>query len=175
MNKHRLRAFSFGIIVTVSIIGIFIYFFNEPSKGETSHDQTEVQSPENVSLAEAKEIVKNNDFIIITKTEFANFNEAIKQLEKTEQKLQRAEQKLKMADNSEDEAEAKVINYTLQVKSGMTSSVIATTLQENQIITNAEDFIDYLAINGYSKAIQLGSYELTNEMSHEEIAQLITK
>ena len=68
-----------------------------------------------------------------------------------------------------------IINFQLEVESGMTSSEIATKLAQNKIVEDEEDFAEYLIKNGYQTDIQLGSYSLTNRMSYDQIAKMITK
>ena len=57
----------------------------------------------------------------------------------------------------------------------MTSSEIATKLAQNKIVKEEEDFAEYLIKNDYQTDIQLGSYSLTNRMSYDQIAKMITK
>ena len=57
----------------------------------------------------------------------------------------------------------------------MTSSEIAAKLAQNKIVMDEEDFAEYLIKNDYQTDIQLGSYSLTNRMSYDQIAKMITK
>ena len=57
----------------------------------------------------------------------------------------------------------------------MTSSEIAAKLAQNKIVMDEEDFAEYLIKNDYQTDIQMGSYSLTNRMSYDQIAKMITK
>jgi len=50
---------------------------------------------------------------------------------------------------SEDSPEEKIVNYSLNIKSGMPTSMISSQLAEYKIIDNATEFTNYL--NGYLK------------------------
>jgi len=55
MNKHNMRAFSFGIFFTVCLLGIF-YFGQDKDK--------------NSSIEDAKTLLEQQDFVILTKNEY---------------------------------------------------------------------------------------------------------
>lgn len=157
VNKYRLQAFSFGVIFSVAVIGTYYYFF-------MNNEQTTVAAP---TIEEAKKVVVAHDFVILTKKEHHDLEQANEQLSTLkEQQKKKSEQ---------DKQEKKVKTYTLQVKTGMTSEDIAQLLKKAEMIDSERDFIDYMAINGYSKSIQLGSFTITDKMSYKEIAKIITR
>jgi cell division protein YceG involved in septum cleavage len=76
----------------------------------------------------------------------------------------------------QDEPDANpIINYQLEISSGMTSNEIATILAQNQIVQDEAAFAHLLIKHNYHTAIQLGSFPVTNQMSFEQIANMITK
>lgn len=157
VNKYRLRAFSFGIIFTVAVIGTYYYFF-------MNIEQTTVAAP---TIEQAKKVVVAHDFVVLTKKEHLKLEQANEQLKTLKEQQKKQPEKEKQ--------EKKIETYTLKVKTGMTSDDIAQLLKKAQIIDSERDFIDFMAINGYSKSIQLGSFKLTDEMSYEQIAKTITR
>ncbi|WP_010650883.1 endolytic transglycosylase MltG [Oceanobacillus massiliensis] len=59
----------------------------------------------------------------------------------------------------------------MTISPGMASSDISSLLAENQIIQDASEFNSYLDEHDYSLQIQIGSYELTSDMSFYQIAE----
>lgn len=57
----------------------------------------------------------------------------------------------------------------------MNSTEISQLLANEQIISDANDFDEYLEARDLQRSIQIGQYEVNNEMTLSEIAQLITK
>lgn len=159
MNKYRLRAFSFGIIFAVCIIGIYYYLYYE----------TNVIQPEEktFTVEDAKEIITKNDLVVLSEDELNELKSASEQLKELKKEKDTKKKKKKPKD--------KVKVFELEVKTGLTSTEIAAILKEEKIIKDEAEFIDFLAINGYSKSIQLGKFTLTDKMSYEEIAEIITK
>ncbi len=72
------------------------------------------------------------------------------------------------------EIEESFISYTLTVTKGMNSEDIIALLLQNGILNNAKDFQIYLEDHQLTRSIQIGTYEITSDMTHEQIAQTIT-
>lgn len=88
-------------------------------------------------------------------------------------KLQTASEKPAEADTKE-EGKQEIKTFKLTIEDGDTSLEIATILEGHKLIKNADDFNKLLKSDGYATKIQVGSYELNNDMSMEEIATEIT-
>lgn len=112
------------------------------------------------TIEDAKKVVTEHDFIVLTKDEYTQLQS--KQAERTDGKNKRKKA-----------PKQSVITYKLVVTTGMTTGEIASLLNENGIIRNQQDFINFMATNGYSKSIQLGTFQLTNQMNFAEIADLL--
>lgn len=162
MNKHALRGFSFGMIFAVSMIGTYFYYFEKPN-----HKKVDVIS--------AKNQLQKHGYIVLTDDEY----------KKTEKML--ADKK---SSSTENQAKKEVVNqssdtslnnnmdekkYHLNVVSGMGSNEIAKLLAEQKMIDNEKEFDQFLITHHYQTKIQLGIYELSNKMSYQQIADLITK
>ena len=64
-------------------------------------------------------------------------------------------------------------SITISVKSGMGSYEVSTLLKDAGIIDDASDFDVYLNENGYSTKIEVGEYKFTDDMTYEEIANML--
>ena len=63
---------------------------------------------------------------------------------------------------------------TITVQSGMSSYDVAVLLEAAGVVDNASDFDVYLNQNGYSTRIEVGEFKVTDDMSYEELAKLLT-
>ncbi|WP_075982308.1 hypothetical protein [Bacillus massilinigeriensis] len=168
MSKRTLMAFSFGIFFTVSIIGTYYYAFSDEN--------------ETISQKEAKDLLKEKNYVILTKSKYneliegksdATKNQGKKETIKEEKSTPEKEvvpQKESVVKKNED-----VISYQLQITSGMTSEGIAEVLERQGIIKDHSELSAFLDNNGYSTKIQLGEFTVTSEMGFEQIARIITK
>ncbi|MBS4191298.1 endolytic transglycosylase MltG [Bacillus sp. FJAT-49705] len=157
MNKRSIRAFAFGILITVCILGSFYYFFEDGKK-------------EQLNINEAKALLDENGFIAVDKEKYGKMENTLKKLDKKEaEKPQKKE-----TDNHPKDVEP-TSSFTLEIVSGMVSHDIASMLEEKKLIDDADRFETYLEENGYSKRIQLGTFAVKKGMSYKEIANIITK
>lgn len=110
------------------------------------------------------------------KTEISTLQSLLQKTEAELADLQTATRNAeKPAEKEAKEDENQVIAFTLHIEEGMTSKDVATTLENEQIITDSEEFNMYLTDNHFSGKIQVGEYALDAEMSYEAIAKAITK
>ncbi|MFE8702462.1 aminodeoxychorismate lyase [Cytobacillus sp. FJAT-54145] len=174
MNRQSLRAFAFGMLFSVSAIGSYYFIFE---------DKREV----NLTDEEAKELLKSSGFEVLTVKEFEEAKKAAIEGYAKEQELSKeVEEKKEKADNERieeneeqedftDEEEEKVLTYELEIKSGMSTAEISSLLANAGIIGDAAEFEQYLISENYNTKVQVGTFELTNKMSKDEIARIITK
>ena len=76
--------------------------------------------------------------------------------------------------SSVEKGEELSTSYQLDITYGMNSKDIADLLQHNEIIDDANRFQNYLKDNKLTTSIQIGSYDLIETMTYEQIAQTIT-
>lgn len=62
----------------------------------------------------------------------------------------------------------------LTIVSGMWSDQVARELQNMGVVESATDFDQFLMENGYANRIVVGTFEIPENASYEEIAQIIT-
>lgn len=155
MNRRSIRAFAIGILLSVCTIGIFYFSIDNEKVPEMNADS-------------AKSFLENKGYVVLTKDTFD-------QMEKT------LSSQTKQAEKQQDplpdppKTEESITAYKLDIVGGMVSHDIAVILAKEKIIDDANRFEIYLEENGYSKKIQLGSFELTAKMSYKDIAKIITK
>ncbi|WNS74302.1 hypothetical protein RRV45_15435 [Bacillus sp. DTU_2020_1000418_1_SI_GHA_SEK_038] len=155
MNKRNTRAFAFGIIVSVCIIGSF--YFSDMKE----------DNPEELIIENAKALLAEHGYVVLKKDQFhEKEKENIEEPKNTEPP--------KQPSSTPKSAEAVTV-YTLEIISGMVSHDIAVMLEKEEMIDDAVQFETYLEENGYSKRLQLGSFELKADMSYKQIAKIITK
>lgn len=113
--------------------------------------------------------------------------ESIKEAFVTAAELAKVQQQLQVQQQANDKLTAqlkkqsqkkanqpKIIQYTLNVKSGMGTSEVSTALQQAKMIEDANDFEELLINEGLSSKIQLGKSKLDSTMSQKEIVAVIT-
>lgn len=64
---------------------------------------------------------------------------------------------------------------TLTVYSGEHSLTVSKRMQELGLIEDYQDFDDYLCDNGYSRYVNSGVYKISQGLSYEELAKIITR
>lgn len=155
MNKRGLRAFSFGILFAVSVLGAYYYFLEQKDHRPISSEN-------------AKKTLSNEGYVILSADEYKKLKQQTKQ-----QPPQPAKQQQTKAEADQQNA-TKQTAYQLVVTSGMSSGEIAKILAEQHIIENENEFARYLTSHNYQTKIQIGTYSLSNTMDYEQIAKKIT-
>jgi hypothetical protein len=168
MNSRGIRAFSLGIILSVSTIGSYYYLANAKDM--------------KISDGAAKAQLTNKGYVILTSEEYKKIKQqATEGKDVTQPEITKNEEKGESppapigGEPVQAEKEKKVIVYNLEVGSGMSSGEIADLLAANKIIESQREFRQFLISNKYQTNIQVGTFELTNEMSYQQIAKIITK
>lgn len=80
--------------------------------------------------------------------------------------------KKKDRDTSEDSDKPKKVTFT--TKPGIVTEDIAEILYDKKVIDDKRKFEKFLEDNGYSAYIQIGKFEVTTDMTYQEIADVIT-
>ncbi len=157
MNKHTLRTFSFGILFAVCTSAVYSYSFAKDNQ-------------QKLNINEAKEILHKAGYVLLTKNEYKKIS-----AKASEPKSEAVKEAPGSHDSAENNNPTGVINYRLTIEKGMSSSQISTLLAAAKIIDDNKAFNDYLISHNYQTKIQLGTFDLTNKMSYEQIAKMITK
>src|SRR5699024_9109422 len=90
-----------------------------------------------------------------------------KDLDKTKEKSDKDKKK-----DKKDSDKPKKVTFT--TKPGVVTEDIAEILYDKNVIDDKRKFEDYLEDNDHSAYIQIGTFEVTTDMSFNEIAEVIT-
>lgn len=166
MKSNLLKDFLRVIGLACIISGIGLFFIT------SSADEPQIIT---VNKELKTEISTLQSLLQKTEAELADLQTATRNAEKSVEKESEKEAVEDTESNEIEEDEAQVITFTLHIEEGMTSKDVATTLENEKIISDSEEFNRYLTDNRFSNKIQVGEYQLDAEMSHETIANTITK
>ena len=86
------------------------------------------------------------------------------------------EEKLEL-DKQQEEVpkEETTITTEIKIESGMLPQEIAQQLEEAGIIEYSEDFTSFLKEFNYSQKLRVGTYQVNNQQSYKELADLFSK
>ena len=146
MSRSSLRGFAVGLLTATILLGGLYYYLEDNEQKRT--------------LETLKEESEQYGYVLM-KPEKEKVSELPAQ---TTSDRQETTQKI----------EETFISYTLTVTEGMNSEDIVALLLQNGILNNAKDFQIYLEDHQLTRSIQIGTYEITSNMTHKQIAQTIT-
>ncbi|WP_255259832.1 hypothetical protein [Lentibacillus sp. CBA3610] len=180
--KQTVRSFAIGLL-TAGIILLGAYYFAGDSQTEA----------EDIPTEDMIEIVESEGYHVLTESEYIsvsvesddnteenndtnneNNNEAEQSGSDETESDNSNDGNNEQENNSDDTSEDSPTTYTLTVESGVAPSEISQTLEENDIIDDADAFTEYLEDEDYSQLVQLGEFELSSDMDHNEIAETLT-
>jgi len=155
-----------------------VYFFLDTSN----------ENIDDVPMAELIAKIEEDNYRVITEDEFISYSlYAEKQNDEKKGEQDKASDKQKDTktkvtdkdsksendnDNEKEEEEVKKVTFTTEA--GVVSQDIADILIEKKVIDDRQKFLDYLEDNDYSPYIQLGTFEVTTDMSFKELAETVT-
>ncbi|WP_430785254.1 hypothetical protein VBD025_10670 [Virgibacillus flavescens] len=154
--KQPVRAFSIGLF-TAGIIFLAIVLYFEKDQEEST------MSKENMITD-----LEKNGMQVLTQDEYISLSVNDESKDKDNEESKEPEKE------PEKEQESEVKTYTLTIEPGLASSSISSILEDNGIIESASEFNDYLEQNDYSQYVQIGEFELTSDMTMNQVAETIT-
>ncbi|TFJ94112.1 endolytic transglycosylase MltG [Lentibacillus salicampi] len=179
--KQIIRSFAFGLLAAgIILLGVFYV---------AGDSQTEA---DDIPTEDLIEIVESEGYHVLTESEYISVsvesegntgentdsdngdNEEQQQTASDETETDEDSGNTNEQENSSEADEDKATTYKLTVESGVAPSEISQTLEENDIIDDADAFTTYLEDEGYSELVQLGEFELSSDMDHNEIAETLT-
>jgi hypothetical protein len=161
MNKMTARAFSIGILLAVSILGM-VYYFSDSSK-------------QTITKEEAKTVLEEEGLVVLEEKEYNELLDTAVQEQKNSTSQQPPAETPAAPEQPAQPAQPEVVTYQLVITEGMLPSDIAEVLGANKIVSDVHEFNDYLINMGYHTDVQLGTYDLNSQMGFEQIAKIITK
>ncbi|MBT2693471.1 hypothetical protein [Bacillus sp. ISL-55] len=156
MNKRTAQAFALGLIFAAIFLwaGSNVIADKEPEK--------------KVAVSDAKKILEEEGYKVLSSGEFAKINEKKAEVVKEEKPKEEAP-----AEKAEEVKEEK--KFTLIIASGMSPGDVATMLESQGIIDDETKFERFLIDQGYHTKVQIGKYELKSGLDYHQIAKIITK
>ncbi|MED1607389.1 hypothetical protein P4U90_18865 [Cytobacillus kochii] len=147
MKKYVLRGFSAGVFCTTLILLISYMLMNDENKQMI--DETAAQA-----------YVKEQGFHVLTDDEIDKLIEEKLELDKQQEEVPKEET---------------TITTEIKIESGMLPQEIAQQLEEAGIIEYSEDFTSFLKEFNYSQKLRVGTYQVNNQQSYKELADLFSK
>lgn len=155
-----LRGISIGIVIATCLLSV-VYFVTPKQENALSKEKVE-------------QYLSTQDLVAISKQEYEQLKLKDTNATKNETSKPKSEEKEEAVEEKEEE-EIPTQHFTLTIVSGMNSLEIANILEDNQIISSGQEFDAYLTENEINTLIQIGTFELSSDMSFEEIADIISK
>lgn len=160
MNKQTVRAFSLGLLLAAISLWLYGIYF----------------SVKDVKTAE--KVLKENGMIVVKSEEWEEvpaLKEEINQLMTEQQELKKENEALKnRLEELELLNEAKIEPIIIEIKPNMTLDEISKLLENGKIIDDANAFARYMIDEGLNRTIQVGEFELYQNMTYESIGKLIS-
>jgi len=165
MNKRVLQAFSAGIFTSTTILTLTFYLggYHKPAVVKEKVTQTDVES-----------YLADNEQVAISKQEYKEYQQLkddAKEQNMTKQKEE--DKKPKQDEKPVEEAKPKLISIT--IKEGMATSEVSKLLESAGIIESSSEFTKYLIEHDYHTRVQIGTFEVREDMSFYELAEAITR
>ncbi|WP_428908474.1 hypothetical protein [Niallia sp. Krafla_26] len=161
MTSNSIRSFASGLLLAAGVCGV-VYFLesDEANSGEKSDTKQVVETP---SVDEMKDALAAEGYVIQTEEEW-------------DKQLSTAKAEASPDQTQEQPAQEKVIYRTMiSVSSGMTSIDVGKALKQTNIIEDAFAFSKEVENRGLSNGLRPGMYEISSEMSLDEIISTIFK
>lgn len=182
--KQSIRFFSIGLL-TASLVLLGFYYFLGDSKASVSNVPVEDMIAEIESnghrVITEKEFISytlNNETKADTDEKDAKDNKDNKQEKSSNEKSadnKKSSSKDKKKDNKKKEDDKDdIIKAKFTTKDGVVTQEVADILVDEKIIKDRQKFLKYMDDNGYSEYLQVGTFEVSSDMSMKELAEVIT-
>jgi hypothetical protein len=159
MSRIGLRSFSAGVIMTTSILGVIYY---NDDKSNLTFDTKQL---ENVLHEQGQVAINQAEY-----DQLLQIRDSYNEYKENQQKENKEET------NKEVIIEEKIITkYILEIKQGMNSMQISRQLENVGIINSANDLHSEITAKNLSSSVQIGTFQLTSDMTIDEIIKKITK
>ncbi|GAE30723.1 hypothetical protein [Halalkalibacter hemicellulosilyticus] len=164
MAAKGLQQFAGGLFLATALIGGALYFSHSQEEvidAEEEDREAPLTSHEELSTAQLIEQLEQEQYVVISENEYAELSAA--QLEEQEE-------------GNEENVHERQTTYVmiLEISQGMTSYDVAEQLVRGRIINNEQDLLSYVQSEQLSHRLRTGQYEVTSDMTIEEIVELMT-
>ena len=152
--RDLLRGITLGVLLATGILA-FVYYTNP---------QEVIVKEKDYTVEAAVSYLEKQDYEVVKKDPVKPYISQPEDIEETEN----------VEKETEDSVEEKEMEYQLVIERGMSSITVAELLYKNGMVDDASKFNDYLEENDFEGIIRVGTYQLNEQMSYEEIAIKIT-
>ncbi|MBM7542399.1 hypothetical protein [Amphibacillus cookii] len=151
--KHTLRTFALGLLTATLVIG-YQYYLEDDEPEVIEVDMSEQEMID--ALETAGYYIADSEPIV--QEDIAPEDDQVEEDNETDEDT-----------NANDESN----HFILTIESGMTISQVADYLIVANLIDSRSEFTDYLSEHGYGNNIQVGQFELSRDMTLEEVVETI--
>jgi len=149
MDRGTTRAFASGLLLSSLLLVGYQHFYS---------------SKDSNSIKEGYKSVK-----------ISELNSLQSEADTWKQKYNKLKRENVKSEQTKENSTKTIVKYHLSITRGMKPDVIGTRLKTGGVIKDNKKFVNYLIDQHYQNNIQIGEYELNNNMSFAEIAKTITK
>ena len=189
-SKYFLRGMGFGILVTVVIFSVALVFYEPKNSSEAANDTAvseEIKQEENTVEEKVEEKTEEkeeknpeesekNSSEETAETEDSSAKETSEETKSEENKSEEtkpAETKITDTKTTETKTPSKTVSF--KVTAGESSYKVAENLYRAGLIDDPNKFNTYLEQNGYDNTIHVGSFNIPEGSTYEQIANTISK
>ena len=178
--KHLLRSFALGLLTATSIIGIYYYFIYEQEIPENTPLLSEAEMI--VELEGAGYYIYEDDpleDVTVPDLSDDDQEEPVDDLETDGDETESTDEEHDLEDEDETgdsdlaDSDHEVIVFTIEP--GMSIGTVADMLVDEDLIDNRDDFISYLSENNYGTNIQIGEFELNQDLTLAEVVDIVAR
>lgn len=183
--KQPIRAFSVGLFTSGIILLIIFLFFGDTNKTKSK-----------LSDEEMTEALEDNGYHVLTDSDYVSLSVGQDEEQEGEKDNDQNEPEADSNndedqdknddanededanddkdDNDKDESGEKN-TYSITIEEGMASSDIGADLEKHDIIDDAAKFNKFLHDEDFDLKVQIGTFDVSDDMDFDEIADAITK
>ncbi|SES35573.1 hypothetical protein [Salisediminibacterium halotolerans] len=177
MSKTGIRNFAFGLLVATIILSPPAFFPFDFAASEENPSTDETNSADTSSNTNDGDVERANEAAL--KAEISSLEEELETAKEDQEQLADELEEQETSENNQhsgdgENSDDETVRLYLGVSSGMTAGEIAAILEESEIIDDRSDFTAYIEDHDMMMDVRSGKYELTNELSIPEIAEMIT-
>ncbi|MFA9455802.1 hypothetical protein ACERJO_03415 [Halalkalibacter sp. AB-rgal2] len=162
MAAKGLQQFAGGLFLATALIGGALYVSHSQEEVTDAEEDREapLTSHEELSTTQLIEQLEQEQYVVISEDEFAELHAQLDEQE----------------DRTEENEHERQTTYVmiLEISQGMTSYDVAEQLVRGRIINNEQDLLSYVQNEQLSHRLRTGQYEVTSDMTIEEIVELMT-
>lgn len=159
--KHTVRAFALGLATATALLTFTYYQTQNQNESKALTDQ------------EAITHLESKDYHVLSKSSFEDLKEE-KKASQSQEDDSKEDDKKQNVTKEKDQKDPSKQPYSLTIEPGMLSSSISDELKKAGILEDKAKFEVFLKDHEYSRAIQIGTYSITRDMSYKEIAKKIS-